>query len=302
MVCCLKYVLLLAAVVPVIWSASDCPPGMIVSDTKPGKCYLWVTRNKTWDDAAEFCQEHANNLTSIHSVDEINQVMGLAYLTSLKTCSHNHFWIGGKLNPIGGQFTWQDGSEWTNIQNSYVNGSTNPQSTAACISFTMGDRPCNTASAADQPCTVWNKNNCSEANCFVCEYFISSNTLTTTTRQTRTTRLTTTTTTPSTSTSTSIVPTGSTSYATTTTTLPRIPLSSRNCTLCPDVKLLKAVHKALNIYSQNVSGIALDISSFLKQDSAFDGWKYAIFVAELGPGFAWAVNGLLTTPVVSILI
>uniref|UniRef100_A0A914W417 Uncharacterized protein n=1 Tax=Plectus sambesii TaxID=2011161 RepID=A0A914W417_9BILA len=69
------------------------------------------------------------------------------------------------------------------------------------------------------------------------------------------------------------------------------PTNPSDPTVCYNTELSKAVYTALKIYSSNATAIALKIGDSLSENPAFEGFNYAVFVAQLGTNWAWSVKG-----------
>ncbi|XP_043980383.1 ladderlectin-like [Gambusia affinis] len=84
----------------------ECPSGW---DWYDGRCFLYVTRKKSWADAEYHCLSLRANLASIHSTNEYNFLRDLIYKAS---GAHTTSWVGAHDSAEEGTWMWSDGSKF----------------------------------------------------------------------------------------------------------------------------------------------------------------------------------------------
>uniref|UniRef100_A0A914UUE3 C-type lectin domain-containing protein n=1 Tax=Plectus sambesii TaxID=2011161 RepID=A0A914UUE3_9BILA len=166
----ISYLLLLISVLSEVYSAT-CPDGFEGSLSDPDKCYLFVSIPKNWFDANQYCTTNANNLVSIHSRGEnLNVLATVTASATIDRCDSKNFWIGGNDLTGKGTLTWTDGQRWDYNNFNATQGQPHYQING-CVSSQI-TRPVSSS--------CWKIESANNLNCFVCEYYISSGTLTTT--------------------------------------------------------------------------------------------------------------------------
>ncbi|XP_053199133.1 lactose-binding lectin l-2-like [Scomber japonicus] len=89
---------------PVELRRGHCPPFWFSFN---GRCYKYVSTDKTWSEAELHCVSERANLVSIHSQEEQDFVKFL-----IKNSDHaeGHTWIGLSDHHKEGRWMWSDGS------------------------------------------------------------------------------------------------------------------------------------------------------------------------------------------------
>jgi hypothetical protein len=114
-------------------------------------CYLFVTSEKTWEEAKKACSDVGLYLASITSPEEV------ALITPFNNGDDR--WLGG-LN-VNGVWTWVNGEPWGGFA---VWGPGQPNGSGTCLALrTMNN--------------TWNDDVCTEPHDFVCEWTPPGNNL-----------------------------------------------------------------------------------------------------------------------------
>ena len=108
-------------------------------------------REKSWEDARAYCRGFGTDLVSILNSSEVDfihrQTNGLGNFK---------FWIGLYRNTTTGQWTWSDGSNFTNPQQWAQGEPNNYQNNEHCAEFFASNKK-------------WNDNDCSKSFSSICK-------------------------------------------------------------------------------------------------------------------------------------